>query len=132
MKSAKVFLALVLGLHGTLACANDSTGSELSHLLSGALVASAATALANHYDYRVEDRGWVGFWTSVGISFVSESVQVISNGSSQVHGSALDFGYNLVGAAIGAFVTDRFILQPVVTRDPAGHRTVGIAMQTTF
>lgn len=132
MKSAKAIFILVLGLNGTLACANDSTASELSHLLSGALVASAATALANHYDYRVEDRGWVGFWASVGISLVSESVQVISNGSSQVRSSALDFGYNLVGASIGAFVTDRFILQPVVTRDAAGHRSVGVAMQTTF
>ncbi|MCO5123311.1 MAG: hypothetical protein M9915_06175 [Rhizobacter sp.] len=132
MKPAKAFLALVFGLNGSLACANESTASEVSHLISGALIASAATALADHYDYRVEDRGWVGFWTSVGISFVSESVQVLTSGSSQVHGSALDFGYNLVGAAIGAYVTDRYILQPVVTRDAAGNRTVGVAMQMQF
>lgn len=132
MRLLKALLALLLGSGIGAARANDSSGSEISHLVSGALVASAATALADHFDYRVEDRGWVGFWTSVGISFVSETVQVIQSGSSQVHGSALDFGFNLVGAALGAWVTDCCILQPVVTRDTLGHRTVGIAMQVQF
>ena len=57
---------------------------------------------------------------------------MISNGSSQVRGSALDFGCNMIGAAFGAWVTDRYLLQPVVTHDAAGHRAIGVALQMPF
>jgi len=123
-------LALALLLGCGAAHANDSLGSEISHVVAGAAIASAATAVASHFE--VENRAWVGFWTSVGISFVEEGAQVASNGSSQVRGSALDFGANLVGAAFGAWVTDRYILQPVVTHDAAGHSLLGVALHMQF
>lgn len=129
-RTCAVLLALVLFLGCGAACANDSVGSEVSHVISGAVIASAATAVASHFE--VENRGWVGFWTSVGISFVEEAVQVAANGSSQVRGSALDFGSNLVGAAFGAWVTDRYLLQPVVRHDTAGHTSVGVALHMKF
>ena len=117
-----------------LACglcrANDSFNSEISHMAAGAAFASAATVIADHYG--VEERGWVGFWTSVGIGFVSEGIQVIANGSSQVRGSALDFGSNLIGAAIGAWVTDKYVLRPVIAKDSPGHYTVGVVFGMAF
>ena len=60
------------------------------------------------------------------------SVQVIANGSSQLRGSSLDFASNLIGAALGAWVTDRYILAPVVVRDAAGHARVGVALKMDF
>jgi uncharacterized protein YfiM (DUF2279 family) len=121
-------LALVLGC-GT-ARANDSFASEFSHFVAGAAIASAATAVASHFE--LENRGWVGFWTSVGISFAEEAVQVASNGSSQLRGSAMDFGANLLGAAIGAWVTDKYVLQPMVKQDAAGHSSMGVALHMKF
>lgn len=122
--------ALALSLWSGSSHANESFGSEFSHLVAGAAIASAATVVADHYG--VEQRAWVGFGTSVGISFVLEAVQIAANGSSQVGPSALDFGANLVGAAFGAWVTDRFVLQPVVSKDASGHVRAGVAMKLPF
>jgi hypothetical protein len=94
-------------------------------------VASAATAIADHYGAE-ENRGWIGFGTAVGLSFVAEAAQVVSNGSSQLKGSSLDFASALVGAAIGAWVTDRYLLAPVVARDGEGYRIVGIVMRMPY
>ena len=122
--------ALALALQTGGAHANESFGSEASHFIAGGLVAGAATAVADHFD--VANRAWVGFGVSVGLSFVGEAVQVAANGSSQLGPSALDFFSNMAGAALGAWVTDRFILQPVVTHDAARHTTVGVVFKKSF
>jgi hypothetical protein len=59
-------------------------------------------------------------------------VQIASNGSSQVGPSAMDFASNLLGAALGAWITDQFVLRPVVQRDAAGHQRVGLVLQKSF
>jgi hypothetical protein len=129
--ASSALLTLALGLCSAGARANDSFGSEISHVFAGIGVASAVTAIADHYGAG-ENRGWIGFGTAVGLSFVSETAQVISDGSSQLRGSSLDFASALVGAAIGAWVTDRYLLAPVVARDGEGHRMVGVVMRMTF
>jgi hypothetical protein len=122
--------AVALALWSGCGWANDSFGSEFSHVVAGAAMASAVTVIADHYG--AENRGWIGFWTTVSFSFVAEGLQVASNGSSQLRGSALDFGSNMLGAALGAWVTDRYLLAPVVARDADGHRVVGVAFQMSF
>lgn len=111
--------------------ANESIGSEISHVFAGMGVAAGVTAIADHYGAG-ENRGWIGFGTAVGLSFFAEAVQVASNGSSQLRGSSLDFASNLAGAAIGAWVTDRYLLAPVVAKDTEGHRFVGIVVRMPF
>lgn len=111
--------------------ANDSFASEISHVFAGMAIAAGATAAADYFGAGA-DRGWIGFGTSVGISFVEEAAQIIANGSSQVRGSSLDFASNLVGAAIGAWVTDKYILSPVVTKDAYGRQRIGVALQMSF
>jgi hypothetical protein len=111
--------------------ANDSTASEISHVFAGMAIAGGATAAADYFGAG-QNRGWIGFGVSVGVSFIEESAQVISNGSSQIRGSSLDFASNLVGAAIGAWVTDKYFLAPVVTKDATGHQRIGIAMRMSF
>jgi len=118
-------------LHGVCARANDSAGSEVSHVFGGMAIASAATVVAD-YCGAGENRGWAGFGASVAFSLVNEAVQVAANGSSQVRGSSLDFAANLVGAAFGAWVTDRVILAPVVGSDAAGQRHLGVALQMRY
>lgn len=114
----------------SLACsANESFGSEFSHFLAGGGIAAAATLVADHYG--MEHSAIIGFGTSVGISFVLEAAQIATNGSQQVRPSALDFASNLVGAALGAWITDRSL---TVTRtlDASGRRAIGVAMNLSF
>jgi uncharacterized protein YfiM (DUF2279 family) len=127
---ARVAAAAALLVLAPVCRANESFGSEFSHFVAGAAIASAATAVADHVG--AEDRAWIGFGTAVGISFVLEAAQIASNGSSQVGPSALDFASNLVGAALGAWVTDQFLLKPVVQRDSAGHQRIGLVLWKTF
>ena len=124
-------LALALSLCSAGTRANDSFGSEISHVFAGMGVASAVTAIADHYGAG-ENRGWIGFGTAVGLSFIAETAQVIADGSSQVRGSSLDFASALLGAAIGAWVTDRYLLAPVIGRDAEGNRVVGVVMRVPF
>jgi hypothetical protein len=131
MKTAiSVLPAVALSLCATCSRANESFASEFSHFVGGAAVASAVTAVADHYG--AENRAWIGFGTSVGLSFAAEAVQVAANGSSQIGPSALDFGMNLLGSALGAWATDRFILAPTVSTDAQGHRTLRLAMRMSF
>jgi hypothetical protein len=123
-------IAVTLGLCMHSAHASDSVASELAHLTSGGLVASAVTAIADHYG--AENRAWIGFGTAVGLSFVAEAIQVASNGSSQLRPSALDFTANLLGAALGAYVTDRYVLAPAISTDAQGHRTLSLSMRMAF
>ena len=122
--------ALALSLCATCSRANESFGSEFSHVVGGAAIASVATAVADHYG--AEHRAWIGFGTSVGLSFVAEAIQIAAKGSGQAGPSALDFGCNLVGAALGASLTDRFILAPTVSPNAYGHRALSLTMRTSF
>jgi hypothetical protein len=127
---ASALLAVVFGLCATSSRANESFGSEFSHFVTGAAIASGTTLVADHFE--AENPAWIGFGVSVGFSFVLEAVQIAANGSSQVGASALDFGSNLLGAALGAWLTDRFILTPAVSTDTQGHRTLSLNMRMSF
>ena len=102
-----VHLCVMFGLLSASAQANDSFNSELSHFAGGAAMGAGFTAVADHYGYR-EHRGWIGFGISTGIGVVGELAS--RNGDF----SALDAGINALGAALGAFATDRWILAPLV------------------
>lgn len=128
LRTSIVAVALTWGACG--AWANDSVNSEISHVASGALIAGGATAIGGHY--RIEDRRWFGFATSVGIAAVIEGVQILTTGPGQVGPSALDFTANLVGAAAGAWFTDRYLLLPIVTRDAQGRRLLGAELRLAF
>ena len=123
-------VALALAWGPCSAWANDSVNSELSHVVSGALIAAGAAAIGDRYG--VEDRRWFGFSTSVGFSAVIEGAQILVTGPDQVGPSALDFTANLVGAALGAWVTDRYLLQPVISRDAQGRRVLGATLSMAF
>ncbi len=102
-----IHLYVVFGLLSASAQANDSFNSELSHFIGGAAMGAGFTAIADHYGYR-EQRGWIGFGVSTGIGVVGELAS--RNGEF----SALDAGANALGAVIGAFATEHWILAPVV------------------
>ena len=115
-------LALGLAL-ARPAFATDSLNSELSHAGGGLILGVAATALANEVAPR--HRALIGFGTSVAIGIALEA-----NEKSKF--SWLDAGAHIVGAAIGAYLTDGFILSPVVSRDGDGEKRVGLKAGMRF
>ncbi|MGA9046154.1 hypothetical protein [Sulfuricurvum sp.] len=111
--------------------ANDSLNSEISHLIGGAVMAGGITAVVDRYypEYR-EDRGWVGFGLSSAAIIAFESVTVALNGD--VHGQLLDVAYHVTGSALGAFVTDQYLLSPVIQNSSSEGKYIGVTLQHTF
>lgn len=103
-------LVFTLCLYASTVQANDSLNSELSHVAGGAAMGAGFTYLADYYGEK-ELRGWIGFGTAAGIGVLGEAIELAS-GNGEF--SALDAGSNALGAAIGAFVTDQWVLMPVV------------------
>lgn len=123
-----VLIAAISPVHTCMA--NDAFSSEFSHVAGGMVLASGVTSIADHY--HVEKRGWVGFWVSTGLGVLAEAIQMASDDDATLSSAALDAGSNMIGAAIGAYVTDRYILMPVIKKDAAGHSVFGISAWHSF
>ena len=124
-------LKLICGclLFASPALASDGVASELSHATGGALIAGAVTGtVANKY--WPEHRAMVGFTVSTATILIGEGVQV-RNGA-RFSSSLLDVASHTIGAAIGAIITDRYFLMPVLERDGSGSAKIGIVMQRSF
>jgi hypothetical protein len=93
--------------------ANDSVNSELSHVAGGAAMAVGFTVISDHY-WSQEHRGWIGFGISASLGVLGELAEK-ARGKGPFSG--LDAASNALGAAMGAFVTDQWILSPVVSPD---------------
>jgi len=111
--------------------ANDSFNSEISHVIGGAVMGGGITAVVERYypEYR-EDRGWVGFGLSSAAMIAFESVTVALNGN--LRGQLLDVASHATGSALGAFVTDQYLLSPVIQNSSSEGKYVGLTLQHTF
>lgn len=101
--------------------AYDGATSELSHMVGGALLAGAVTRLYSES----ENRAWIGFTVSAAASLIAEGAQASRGAKSS--SSLLDFASHTAGAALGAWVTDRYLLVPVITPN-----YVGVTYQRSF
>lgn len=111
--------------------ANDSLNSEMSHVIGGAVMAGGITAVVDSYypEYKA-DRGMIGFGISSASIIVFESVNMALGAN--VKGQLLDIASHVAGSAIGAFVTDQYILAPVMSNSTAEGKYVGLALQHSF
>jgi len=106
--------------------ATDSIGSEMSHAAGGAVIAGAVTYLAD--ETWPAERGWLGFGVGAAVGVIGETY-----GSASGHGfSVLDAGSAAIGAALGAFVTDRYIVMPVAEPDSEQGAYFGIVGDYRF
>ena len=131
MTKLAALTAVVLGIaFAQPGQANDDLSSELSHVGGGVALSGAVTAVADHY--HMEHRALIGFGVTSAVGILAEGVQLAVDKDATLSSSALDAGSNMLGASIGAFVTDRYILMPVVKRDRAGHALVGVVSEHAF
>ncbi len=112
--------------------ANSSTGSELSHVAGGVVMAGAITAVVDNYfpDY-TEDRQLIGFGISSLLIIIEQGIEIAQD-SSDVQGEMLDMAAHIGGSALGAYITDQYILAPVIKVSPQGDKAIGLQVTHSF
>ena len=110
----------------TGAQANDGLTSELSHGAGGLAWGSVTTLLVS--DRWPENRALIGFGVALSAGLVGE----IYDHSRGYGFSSLDVVATAVGGAIGAYVTDKFFLVPVMEKPQQGGRYLGVVARYRF
>lgn len=116
---------------GSALGANDSFNSEFSHFAGGAVMAGGITAVVDHYypEYR-SDRGMIGFGISSAAIVAEQGIEYILHGNGR--GQLLDTVSHIAGSALGAYVTDQYILSPVMQNSASEGQYIGLNIQHTF
>jgi hypothetical protein len=127
------FKVLCLACAMTMAAeANNSVASEASHVSGGILLGGVTTAIVdNYFSEYAENRRAIGFWGTTLAATVVFGIEMAQD-SDDVSGELLDMGCMIVGGAVGAYVTDRFILSPYVHTAPDGSSTHGVKATYRF
>lgn len=112
----KQSLLSLLMLLPCAAGASDGLTSELSHAAGGALLAGVVTRAYSDSEHRA----WIGFAVSATGIVLAEQRGLASSVAAEVKSARLDVTYHVVGAALGAWVTDRYVLLPIVTPSYVG------------
>ena len=110
------------------ALAGDCWQSEVSHVAGGAALAGAVTAGADRY--WPEHRAMIGFAASTAAVVATEGREWALG--EKFSSAMLDVASHTIGAALGSFVTDKYILMPVVRVDRSNNVTVGFLLQAGF
>lgn len=107
--------------------ANDSFNAEFSHFAGHTALAGASTVVVDELWPEVEEPAWIGFTVSTSVAFAGEAYDY-SNG----HGfSLLDAAVGTLGAAVGAYATDKLYVVPKVDTIN-GDKTYGMAVIYKF
>ncbi len=111
--------------------ANDSFNSEFSHFTGGAVMAGSITAVVDHFypEYR-SDRGMIGFGISSAAIVVEQGLEYALHGNGK--GQFLDAASHVAGSALGAYITDQYILSPVIQNSASEGKYIGLNIQHTF
>ncbi|RTZ98764.1 MAG: hypothetical protein DSY89_09260 [Deltaproteobacteria bacterium] len=111
--------------------ANESLGSEMSHVLGGAVMAGGITAVIDRYfPQHAGNRKMIGFWASSIAIIVEQGVEVVQHGNTM--GQLLDAASHILGSAIGAYVTDKYILSPIIDDSRSMGKCIGLNIQYNF
>lgn len=94
--------------------AYDGLTSELSHVVTGGMLAGLVTHVARESEHRA----WIGFAVSSAAILLDER-RHLSNPDRR-HGAQLDVASHVLGAALGAWATDKYVLTPFVSPKHVG------------
>lgn len=111
----KKIIFIVLVFFGSSAYAYDGMTSELSHAAGGAAIAAVVTKIADDSP----NRAWIGFGVSATLGVLAQGYEM-SVQKAKFYPSLLDAGSHALGAALGAWVTDKYFLTPIVSRSYSG------------
>jgi len=128
MKTSIIILSsllLTFQLHAT-----ESVNSELSHVAGGALLAGGITAIADYYPEYKKNRGMIGFGVSTVAGVIDFAIETAVDGNTK--GQLLDLASHTLGSALGAWITDDYILSPVVADSKTEGKYLGLAMNYSF
>ena len=116
----------ILALH-----ANDGVTSEASHFVGGAVMAGGITAVVDSYypEYKSE-RGMLGFEVSSIAIIAEQSIEYAINGNAR--GQLIDALSHIAGSALGAFITDKYFLLPVIKDSASDGKYVGLNVHHNF
>lgn len=93
--------------------ANNSFNAELSHFVGNLALASVSTVVIDKFAPEVKKPALVGFAISATEAFLGECLDKVQGGQL----SMLDVAVGTVGAAVGAFATDQWYIQPRMNTD---------------
>jgi hypothetical protein len=126
----KILVVSSLMVASTLS-ANDSFNSEFSHFAGGAVMAGGITAVVDHYypEYR-SDRGMLGFEISSAAIIVEQGIEFALHGNGR--GQLIDIASHVAGSALGAYVTDQYVLSPVMQNSASEGKYIGLNIQHSF
>ncbi len=124
-------IIVVLWMTFTPIGANDSFSSEVGHVVGGAFMTGGiATVIDRYYPDYKEERGMLSFELSSAIIVVEQGVEFALNGNAK--GQLLDITAHVIGSAFGAYVTDKFILAPIISDSKIEGTFVGLNLQHSF
>lgn len=111
--------------------ASDGFNSEASHFAGGTVLAGGITAVVDQYypEYKSE-RGMLGFKISSAAVIVEQSIEYAINGNAK--SQLMDAASHIIGSALGAYITDKYILLPVVKDSSTDGKYVGLNIQHNF
>jgi hypothetical protein len=110
----KKLALLVLLLFAGNSQAYDGLSSELSHLVGGGLLAGVVTRSFQESEHRA----WIGFAASSAVIVLTEQRNFAK--PDRRHGAQLDVTWHVLGAALGAWSTDKYLLTPFVSPKHVG------------
>lgn len=111
--------------------ANESLNSEISHVTGGLLLAGGITMAVDHYYPEHRDkRGMIGFKISSTAAIAEQLIEYAVHGNGK--GQLLDATAHILGSAIGARITDKYILMPVVKNSSGDRQYIGVSFQYAF
>jgi hypothetical protein len=123
IKTAVMALGLLLSVQ---ASAYNGFSSEGAHFAGAAVTAGTATYLFDAHTAYHDQRAWLGCGASALFFTASELID------GNTYGNRLDIAADLLGAAVGAFGTDKWLLQPVVAKQLDNSMYLGMESQLKF
>ena len=107
--------------------ASDCFTSELSHFAGNAVIASATTVVVQKYIPKVKRPALTGFLVSTSEAILGEAIGQASGNKF----SWLDVGAGTLGAAAGAYLTDKWYIAPKVNTQK-GETSYGVVVSRRF
>ncbi len=114
-------------LVSTAARASDCFTSELSHFGGNAVIASATTVVVQKYCPKIKRPALTGFIVSTSEAFLGEVASQATGGKL----SWLDVGAGTLGAAAGAYFTDKWYIAPKLSTQK-GETSYGVVVSRKF